>query len=171
MRRLFAERYVTVGRWEGTWDSTASRAGSRQGWRSDGRRLIVVLPAYNAESTLQRTLQDLPPGMADDLVLVDDASRDGTAALARRLGLRTIVHERNLGYGANQKRCYREALALGAEIVVMPIPTTSTARDSCLRSPGWWRAASTTSPSARGSWAGARGRAGCRSTSTSPIAR
>ena len=62
----------------------------------------MVLPAYNAESTLQRTLQDLPPGMADDLVLVDDASRDGTAALARRLGLRTIVHERNLGYGANQ---------------------------------------------------------------------
>jgi glycosyltransferase involved in cell wall biosynthesis len=87
-----------------------------------GRRIVVVFPAYNAEATLERTLADIPPGVADDLVLVDDASHDGTVALARRLGLRTFVHDRNRGYGGNQKSCYREALALGADVVVMLHP-------------------------------------------------
>ena len=87
-----------------------------------GRRIVVVLPAYNAEATLERTLGDIPAGVADALVLVDDASKDGTVALARRLGLHTLVHDRNRGYGGNQKSCYREALALGADVVVMLHP-------------------------------------------------
>jgi glycosyltransferase involved in cell wall biosynthesis len=85
-------------------------------------RIAVVMPAYNAERTLERTLHDIPPGVADDLILVDDASRDGTAALARRLGLHVVVHDSNRGYGGNQKTCYRTALERGAEIVVMVHP-------------------------------------------------
>src|SRR5262249_38710786 len=74
------------------------------------RKIIVVMPAYNAERTLERTLADVPRGWADEVLLVDDASRDGTADLAARLGLNVVRHERNTGYGGNQKTCYREAL-------------------------------------------------------------
>ncbi len=87
-----------------------------------GKKLAVVLPAYNAEHTLRRTVDALPPGVVDELILVDDASRDNTAALARSLGLRTLVHRVNLGYGGNQKTCYTEALARGADIVIMLHP-------------------------------------------------
>ena len=80
------------------------------------------MPAYNAEKTLERTLADIPPGVADDLILVDDASTDGTVALARRLGLHVLVHQRNRGYGGNQKTCYESALSRGADIVVMVHP-------------------------------------------------
>jgi len=80
------------------------------------------MPAYNAEKTLERTLADVPPEWADEILLVDDASRDGTVALAHRLGLRVVVHPKNRGYGANQKTCYREALASGADVVVMVHP-------------------------------------------------
>jgi glycosyltransferase involved in cell wall biosynthesis len=85
-------------------------------------RIAVVMPAYNAERTLERTLADIPPGVADDVILVDDASTDGTVALAKRLGLHVLVHSRNMGYGANQKTCYESALSRGAEIVVMVHP-------------------------------------------------
>ncbi len=84
----------------------------------NGKRLTVVLPAFNAEKTLEKTILELPD-CVDRRILVDDCSSDGTAALARRLGLDTIVHETNLGYGANQKTCYRAALALGSDIVIM----------------------------------------------------
>lgn len=87
-----------------------------------GKKIVVVLPAYNAESTLQRTLAALPPGIVDETILVDDASRDNTVALARALGLHTLVHRVNLGYGGNQKTCYTEALGRGADIVVMLHP-------------------------------------------------
>lgn len=80
------------------------------------------MPAYNAEKTLERTLADIPPGSYDEIILVDDASKDGTAELARRLGLKVFVHEKNLGYGGNQKTCYRAALEGGADIVVMLHP-------------------------------------------------
>ena len=86
------------------------------------KKVIVVMPAYNAEKTLERTLGDVPREWVDEVILTDDASRDGTVALARKLGLRVFVHERNLGYGANQKTCYREALKLGGEIMVMVHP-------------------------------------------------
>jgi len=85
-------------------------------------KVIAVLPAYNAEKTLEKTIRDIPHGSVHEIVLVDDASRDGTAALSRRLGLVTIVHERNRGYGGNQKSCYAEALKRGADIVVMIHP-------------------------------------------------
>jgi glycosyltransferase involved in cell wall biosynthesis len=80
------------------------------------------MPAYNAEKTLERTFHDLPMPWVDDVVLVDDASRDRTVEVAKSLGLHPIVHPRNLGYGGNQKTCYREALARGADIVVMVHP-------------------------------------------------
>jgi len=85
-------------------------------------KVIVVMPAYNAESTLERTLRDIPGGCVDEIVLVDDASRDGTVAKARSLGMTVIEHPENRGYGANQKTCYREALDRGADIVVMIHP-------------------------------------------------
>lgn len=84
--------------------------------------VLVVMPAYNAERTLEATLADLDRSQVDEIILVDDCSSDGTAALARKLGLTTIVHETNRGYGANQKSCYAEALARGADIVVMIHP-------------------------------------------------
>ena len=77
------------------------------------------MPAYNAARTLERTYADIPHDIADDVIVVDDASRDSTSEVARSLGLRLIVHQKNSGYGANQKTCYREALRLGADIVVM----------------------------------------------------
>ena len=80
------------------------------------------MPAYNAEKTLDRTFRDLPAEWVDDIVLVDDGSRDRTVEIARALGLHTIVHPRNRGYGGNQKTCYREALARGADVVVMVHP-------------------------------------------------
>jgi len=89
----------------------------------DGQRVFVVLPAYNAAGTLERTYREIPLGLVDEVILVDDASRDRTVELARDLGIRhVIVHETNRGYGANQKSCYRRALSLGADIVVMLHP-------------------------------------------------
>jgi glycosyltransferase involved in cell wall biosynthesis len=89
-----------------------------------GQKLVVVMPAYNAEKTLVRTYEDLPLDVVDEVIIVDDGSGDGTVALARRLGDRVTViqHERNLGYGGNQKTCYVTALAHGADIVVMVHP-------------------------------------------------
>lgn len=88
----------------------------------NGKKIVVVLPAYNAAKTLEATYREIPFGIVDDVVLVDDASRDDTPEVARKLGITTIVHERNLGYGGNQKTCYRTALGLGADIVVMLHP-------------------------------------------------
>jgi glycosyltransferase involved in cell wall biosynthesis len=88
-----------------------------------GKKLVVVLPAYNAEKTLAQTYSEIPFDIVDEVVLVDDASRDETVELAKRLGIRHVIrHERNKGYGGNQKTCYDTALALGADIVVMLHP-------------------------------------------------
>src|SRR5512138_988232 len=88
----------------------------------NGKKIVVVLPAYNAAKTLEMTYREIPFEFVDDVVLVDDASRDDTAEVARRLGIHTIVHEQNVGYGGNQKTCYNKALELGADIVVMLHP-------------------------------------------------
>ena len=88
----------------------------------NGRRIAVVMPAYKAERTLRRTFDGIPHDIVDQVILTDDASGDATAALARSLGIHTIVHDRNRGYGANQKTCYLEALRLGADVVVMVHP-------------------------------------------------
>jgi glycosyltransferase involved in cell wall biosynthesis len=88
----------------------------------NGKKIVVVLPAYNASKTLEKTYSEIPFEFVDVVVLVDDASRDDTAEVARRLGIHTIVHENNKGYGGNQKTCYRTALSLGADIVVMLHP-------------------------------------------------
>lgn len=81
--------------------------------------VVVVMPAYNASRTLERTYRDIPLDLVSHVIVVDDHSHDDTSELAARLGLRTLRHHRNLGYGANQKTCYREALDLGADVVVM----------------------------------------------------
>jgi glycosyltransferase involved in cell wall biosynthesis len=88
----------------------------------EGLKIAVVLPAYNAGKTLERTYAEIPLDVVDDVILVDDASTDSTAAVAERLGIHTIIHARNGGYGANQKSCYTVALARGADIVVMVHP-------------------------------------------------
>lgn len=88
----------------------------------NGKKIVVVMPAYNAEKTLEKTYSEIPFEIVDDVVLVDDASRDRTSEIARGLGVRTVVHEKNLGYGGNQKTCYRTALDLGADIVIMVHP-------------------------------------------------
>jgi len=86
------------------------------------RRIAVVLPAYNAAKTIQRTVDEIPLEIVDDIILTDDASSDNTSELARKLGLYVIRHDENRGYGANQKTCYEAALARGADIVVMLHP-------------------------------------------------
>ncbi len=88
----------------------------------EGRRVTVVLPAYNAAMTLRRTWSEIPRAIVDDIILTDDASRDGTVAIAEELGIFTIRHDRNRGYGGNQKTCYAAALARGADIVIMLHP-------------------------------------------------
>ncbi|WP_375383245.1 glycosyltransferase family 2 protein [uncultured Sphingomonas sp.] len=88
----------------------------------NGRRVTVVLPAYNAARTLRRTIAEIPHDVVDDIILTDDASRDETGAIARSLGIHTLAHAQNRGYGGNQKTCYASALARGADIVVMLHP-------------------------------------------------
>jgi glycosyltransferase involved in cell wall biosynthesis len=88
----------------------------------NAKKIIVVMPAYNAEKTLEKTYGEIPFDIVDDVILVDDASHDRTPELSRRMGIRTFIHETNLGYGGNQKSCYRAALNLGADIVIMVHP-------------------------------------------------
>ena len=86
------------------------------------KKVIVVLPAYNAEKTLEITYNEIPLDIVDEVILVDDASTDHTVAVAKKLNIQTIVHSQNLGYGGNQKSCYRAALERKADIVVMLHP-------------------------------------------------
>ncbi|MBI5640956.1 MAG: glycosyltransferase family 2 protein [Nitrospirae bacterium] len=87
-----------------------------------GNKIVVVMPAYNAERTLEITYREIPLDVVDEVILVDDASRDDTVAKAAELGIHTIIHPENLGYGGNQKTCYSAALARGADVVVMLHP-------------------------------------------------
>jgi glycosyltransferase involved in cell wall biosynthesis len=87
-----------------------------------GKKVVVVLPAYRAEKTLKKTVEEIPMEVVDTVLLVDDGSDDKTVEVAKELGISTFIHEKNMGYGANQKTCYREALKEGAEIVVMLHP-------------------------------------------------
>lgn len=88
-----------------------------------GKKIVVILPAYNAAKTLEKTYNEIPFDIVDDVVLVDDKSSDNTAELARAIGIKhVIVHEQNKGYGGNQKSCYNKALELDADIVVMLHP-------------------------------------------------
>jgi len=88
----------------------------------NGKKVVVVMPAYNAAATLERTLSEVPRDIVDDVILVDDASRDNTIEHARKLGIKCFLHERNWGYGRNQKTCYTEALKLGADVAIMVHP-------------------------------------------------
>ncbi len=87
-----------------------------------GKKVTVVLPAYNAELTLKKTYDDIPFDVVDDVLMVDDASTDDTSRVAKELGIKTFRHEKNLGYGGNQKTCYREALKTNADVVIMLHP-------------------------------------------------
>src|SRR5687768_9926228 len=88
----------------------------------NGKRIVVVMPAYNAAKTLLQTYNDLPLDVVDHVILVDDSSSDSTVQVAQELGLTTFLHRENMGYGKNQKTCYREALKFGADIVIMVHP-------------------------------------------------
>jgi glycosyltransferase involved in cell wall biosynthesis len=87
-----------------------------------GKRVVVVLPAYNAAATLERTYREIPQDLVDEILLVDDASQDHTVSVAERLGVLTFIHPANRGYGGNQKTCYREALKLKADVFIMLHP-------------------------------------------------
>ncbi|MBR1574182.1 MAG: glycosyltransferase family 2 protein [Bacteroidales bacterium] len=88
-----------------------------------GKKIVVVMPAYNAEKTLERTYAEIPRDIVDEVILTDDCSRDGTVEKARELGIKEVlIHPKNRGYGGNQKTCYDRALALGADIVIMLHP-------------------------------------------------
>jgi glycosyltransferase involved in cell wall biosynthesis len=89
----------------------------------NNKKIVVVLPAYNAEKTLQRTYDEIPFDIVDDVVLVDDCSKDNTSELAKRIGIKHVIrHEKNKGYGGNQKTCYDKAMELNADIVIMLHP-------------------------------------------------
>ena len=88
----------------------------------NGKKIVVIMPAYNVEKTLEKTYREIPLEFVDDVILVDDASSDRTPEVAWKMGIRTIIHETNLGYGANQKTCYRAALEIGADIIIMVHP-------------------------------------------------
>ncbi|KPK95979.1 glycosyl transferase family 2, partial [bacterium SM23_31] len=90
--------------------------------RDETYKVIVVMPAYNAAATLEKTYRDIPDSTVDEVILVDDASKDNTVEIARRLNIYVIEHANNTGYGGNQKTCYRLALEHGADIVVMILP-------------------------------------------------
>jgi glycosyltransferase involved in cell wall biosynthesis len=87
-----------------------------------GQRIVVVMPAYNAARTVEKTYREIPRDLVDEVVLTDDASADDTVTISRNLGIHTLVHDRNRGYGGNQKTCYAEALRLGADVTVMLHP-------------------------------------------------
>jgi glycosyltransferase involved in cell wall biosynthesis len=87
-----------------------------------GQRIVVVMPAYNAARTIERTYREIPLDLVDEVIVTDDASGDETVEIARQLGLRTLVHDTNRGYGGNQKTCYATALARGADVVIMVHP-------------------------------------------------
>ena len=88
----------------------------------NGKRVTVVMPAYNAEKTLEKTYNEIPHDIVDNIILTDDASQDRTAEIARKLNIKTFVHMKNKGYGGNQKTCYQEALRVGSDIIIMLHP-------------------------------------------------
>lgn len=88
----------------------------------DNKKLVIIMPAYNAEKTLEKTYEKIPHDIVDQIILVDDASVDKTVDISKSLGITTIVHKENKGYGANQKTCYKNALETGADIIVMLHP-------------------------------------------------
>ncbi len=88
----------------------------------NGKKIVVVMPAYNAEKTVEKTFREIPLNLIDQVLLVDDDSKDNTVRLANSLGIDTIVHPKNRGYGGNQKTCYQNALEQGADVVVMLHP-------------------------------------------------
>jgi glycosyltransferase involved in cell wall biosynthesis len=88
----------------------------------NGKKIVIVMPAYNAAQTLQQTYSEVPLEVVDDVLLVDDGSSDATVGVAREIGLTTFLHKNNLGYGRNQKTCYREALRRNADIIIMVHP-------------------------------------------------
>ncbi len=89
----------------------------------NGKKVVVIMPAYNAEKTLEKTYNEIPGDIVDEVILVDDKSQDNTAQLARRLGINHVIeHKKNRGYGGNQKTCYQKALEVGADIIIMLHP-------------------------------------------------
>ena len=103
----------------------------------NGKKIIVVLPAYNAAKTLEKTVSELDRRVVDDILLVDDSSADETVKLAKKLGIRSFLHDKNYGYGRNQKTCYTEALKSGADVIVMLHPDYQVLAEASARNGGY----------------------------------
>src|SRR5512143_3770722 len=121
MRAIRTRRASPASRPLASW-SSHNAASETQLPVIQGKRVMVVLPTYNAGRTLEKTISEIPMEVVDDLLLVDDASGDDTVEVAERLGIPYVVHSENRGYGGNQKTCYTEALKRGADIVTMLHP-------------------------------------------------
>ena len=134
----------------------------------NGKKVVVVMPAYNAEKTLEKTYGEIPFDIVDDVILVDDASHDRTPELSRRMGIHTFIHETNLGYGGNQKSCYRAALNLGADIVIMVHPDYQYTPKLVPAMASMSLMANSMLSSPRAFLAQVPSEAGCRSTNTWP---
>ena len=136
----------------------------------NGQKIVVVMPAYNAEQTLEKTYQALPHEVIDHVIVVDDASDDHTEQVARKLdGVHVIRHSSNMGYGANQKTCYRKALELGGDVVVMVHPDYQYEPRLVTAMASMIAQGSMMPLSLRASWVPVRWLVACRCTSTSPI--
>jgi glycosyltransferase involved in cell wall biosynthesis len=120
--RLLAVGLIAVDTKKPKPTASQTPATSPAATETPGKRVVVVMPAYNAAKTLERTYRDIPHDIVAKIILVDDVSRDDTVAVARHLGLDVIIHRQNLGYGGNQKTCYDAALEAGADAVVMLHP-------------------------------------------------
>jgi glycosyltransferase involved in cell wall biosynthesis len=134
-----------------------------------GRKIVVLMPAYNASATLERTVAEVNREVVDDIILVDDGSLDGTPQLAEQLGIHTVLHPHNRGYGGNQKTCYRTALERGADVVVMVHPDYQYTPKLIRPWPAASPAASLISRLGAASLVGLLCRVACHSTSTSQI--
>jgi glycosyltransferase involved in cell wall biosynthesis len=120
--RLLAVGLIAVDTKKPKPTASQTPAPSPAATETPGKRVVVVMPAYNAAKTLERTYRDIPHDIVAKIILVDDVSKDDTVAVARHLGLDVIIHRQNLGYGGNQKTCYDAALEAGADAVVMLHP-------------------------------------------------
>jgi glycosyltransferase involved in cell wall biosynthesis len=134
----------------------------------NGGNVVVVMLAYNAAMTLRQTYEELPFEIVDEVLLVDDSSSDETVALARELNVTVFQHEKNLGYGRNQKTCYREALKRGADIVIMLHPDYQYSPKLVTSLAGMIASGHFDVVLGSRIWAGARWKAGCRATNTFP---
>ncbi len=135
----------------------------------NNKKIIVVMPAYNAARTLEQTYGEIPADVVDDILLVDDKSSDATVAMAKDMGLTVFLHKQNMGYGRNQKTCYREALKSGADIIIMLHPDYQYSPNLIVSLAGMIAYGEYDLALGQEYWASGRSKEECRSTNIYPI--